>query len=177
MTRTASSEGDREDSTTGSVHDLDEIDRQILGSLTTDARNTSSPEIADRVDVTPATVRNRIEKLESNGVVDGYETRIDYQRLGFLEVLFVCTIQPDAYGSISQEVGQLPAVTQTRIVHSGSHNFHVVAIASCQNHIATILDDLVEFDIAVESISLIGSEEAHQLSEFGAPEESTHDQT
>jgi len=161
--------------TQGSVYETDAIDAQILSDLFLNARNHSPPDTATRVDVTPGTIRNRIDKLESNGVIESYETRIDYQLLGFLPVLFVCTILPGEYESISQEVGQLPAVTRTRIIHSGSHNFHIVAIANCQNQITDIQNNLIEFDIEIESVSLISSEETFQFSEFGSTEEDTHD--
>lgn len=172
MTLSSESENNR-----GTVYETDAIDAQILSDLLRNARHLSAPDTAARVDVTPGTVRNRIEKLESNGVIKGYEARIDYQRLGFLPILFVCTILPDASGSISQEVGQLPAVIRTRIVHSGSHNFHVVALANCQNQITAIKNDLIGLDIEIESISLIGSEETFPFSEFGGTEESTHNES
>ncbi|WP_188853876.1 Lrp/AsnC family transcriptional regulator [Haloarcula argentinensis] len=157
------------------MYETDAIDVQILSNLLLDARYLSAPDAAAQADVTAGTIRNRIDKLESNGVIEGYETRIDYHRLGFLPVLFVCTILPDEYGSISQKVGQHPAVTRTQIVHSGSHNFHVVAIANCQSQITAIQNNLVEFDIEIESVSLINTEEKFQFSEFGDTEEDTHD--
>jgi len=158
-----------------SVYETDAVDAQILSDLLLNARHLSSPDTAAKADVTSATIRNRINKLESNGVIEGYETRIDYQRLGFLPVLFVCTILPDTSGSISEEVGQLPAVVRTRIIHSGSHNFHVVAIADCQNQISAIQRDLVGLEIEVESISLIDSEETFAFSDFGRTAESPRD--
>jgi len=163
--------------TWGSVYETDAIDAGILSDLLLNARDHSSPDTAAQLDVTPGTIRNRIDKLESNGVIKGYETRIDYQRLGFLPVLFVCTILSDEYESISQEIGQLPAVTRTRIIHSGSHNFHVVAIANCQNQLAAIRNNLVGFDIEIESVSLIHSEETFQFSGFGSTEEDTLDKS
>ncbi|WP_135662720.1 Lrp/AsnC family transcriptional regulator [Halorhabdus rudnickae] len=171
MTTTSPSEHTRD-----SVYETDAIDAQVLSDLLLNARGLSTSDTAARVDVTPGTIRNRIDKLESNGVIEGYETRIDYQRLGFLPVLFVCTILPDEYGSISQEVGQLPAVTRTRVIHSGSRNFHVVAITNCQNQLAAIQNDLAGFDIEIESVSLINSDQIFQFSGFGCTEEDTHEE-
>nr|WP_176705338.1 Lrp/AsnC family transcriptional regulator [Halobacterium sp. GN101] len=155
------------------MYETDAIDAQLLTDLLLNARQRSTPDTAAKVDVTPGTIR--IDKLESSGVIEGYETRIDYGRLGFLSVLFVCTILPDGYESISQKVGQLSAVTRTRINHSGSHSFHVVAIANCQSQPAAIQNDLAGFDIKIKAVSLIDSEERLQFLGFGSTEEATHD--
>jgi len=54
---------------------LDNVDRGILHELQVDARNRTAQEIADKVDVSASTVRNRIEALEANGVIEGYTRR------------------------------------------------------------------------------------------------------
>lgn len=48
---------------------LDDIDRRILYYLRVDARNTTAPMIAEEVDVSAATIRNRINQLEEKGVI------------------------------------------------------------------------------------------------------------
>ena len=48
---------------------LDDLDRAILGALQRDARHTSSGEIAERMDVSASTVRKRIQRLESEGII------------------------------------------------------------------------------------------------------------
>lgn len=55
--------------------ELDNIDRQIIGILRTDAR-TSVSNIAQQIKVSRATIQNRIDKLEKFGVITGYTALI-----------------------------------------------------------------------------------------------------
>lgn len=60
---------------------LDEIDTQILALLREDARRTIS-DIAERVNLSPAPVKRRIERLERSGVIAGYTVMLDHSTLG-----------------------------------------------------------------------------------------------
>ena len=67
---------------------IDEIDRQILNILQQNAR-TSNAEIARQVGMAPSAVLERIRKLETRGVIRGYEARIDPEALGLNLLAFV----------------------------------------------------------------------------------------
>jgi predicted ArsR family transcriptional regulator len=54
------------------ARDLDDADRGILHALQENAREATAVEMAEAVDVSASTVRNRIDRLESTGVVRGY---------------------------------------------------------------------------------------------------------
>ncbi|ERH00230.1 MAG: transcriptional regulator [Haloquadratum sp. J07HQX50] len=72
--------------------ELDAIDRSILYYLQQDARRTSSSDIASELSLSPSTVRTRINKLESRGVIRGYNIDIDYDRAGYpLYTKIICT--------------------------------------------------------------------------------------
>lgn len=62
-----------------SIDELDELDRGILHCLQEDARNNSAADIAEKVGVTANTVRNRIQRLEEEGVIQKYTPIIDYE--------------------------------------------------------------------------------------------------
>ena len=55
--------------------ELDNIDRQLLGVLRSNARESVSA-IAKQLKVSRATVQNRIRKLELSGVITGYTTLV-----------------------------------------------------------------------------------------------------
>ena len=59
----------------GKMVDLDNIDRQIIGYLRTDAR-VSVSQVAKQLKVSRATVQNRIDKMEKSGVITGYTALI-----------------------------------------------------------------------------------------------------
>ncbi len=67
---------------------LDKIDRMILNILREDGRITNS-ELAKRIGLSPAPTLERIKKLERNGIITGYFTRMNPQKIGFGVETFV----------------------------------------------------------------------------------------
>jgi DNA-binding Lrp family transcriptional regulator len=61
--------------------DLDNIDHQILELLRRDARRTVK-DIAARVNLSPAPVKRRIERMERERVITGYTVRLDHAKVG-----------------------------------------------------------------------------------------------
>jgi Lrp/AsnC family leucine-responsive transcriptional regulator len=61
--------------------DLDDIDHAILGLLRDDARRTVK-DIAERVNLSPAPVKRRIDRLERIGVIAGYTLVLDHSKVG-----------------------------------------------------------------------------------------------
>ena len=71
---------------------LDDVDRGVLYGLQQDARNATAGEIANEVDVSASTVRNRITNLVEHGIIEGYYPKLDYEKAGCaLRVLFIAT--------------------------------------------------------------------------------------
>lgn len=60
---------------------LDEVDHEILMLLQQDGRRTVA-DIAQRVALSAAPVRRRIDRLEATGVIKGYAAIVDEARLG-----------------------------------------------------------------------------------------------
>src|SRR5258705_1563888 len=67
---------------------FDEKDRQILGLLQVDAK-TAQAEIARRVGLSPASVNERIHKLELGGVIRKYVALLDDRRAGYDITAFI----------------------------------------------------------------------------------------
>ncbi|MFQ3293955.1 MAG: Lrp/AsnC family transcriptional regulator for asnA, asnC and gidA [Halobacteriales archaeon] len=61
---------------------LDETDREILRILQADARTPFS-EIAREIDMSSATVHDRVTRMKENGVIAGYHAEVDPQALGY----------------------------------------------------------------------------------------------
>lgn len=62
--------------------ELDETDRAILRILAEDARTPFS-EIARRIEMSSATVHDRVSRLEDAGVIRGYHADIDPKAVGY----------------------------------------------------------------------------------------------
>jgi Lrp/AsnC family leucine-responsive transcriptional regulator len=76
---------------------IDETDRQILNILQQNAR-TSNAEIARQVEMAPSAVLERIRRLETRGVIQGYEARINPEALGLGVLAFVSVRSTDFDG-------------------------------------------------------------------------------
>lgn len=74
---------------------IDDKDREILSILLGDAA-TSKAEIARRVGLAASAVSDRVRRLEAEGVIQGYEVRIDPRKLGkpLLAFVFVTDAKP-----------------------------------------------------------------------------------
>lgn len=66
----------------GKLAELDELDWKLLTVIADDAR-ISSIAAAKRTGVTPATILNRLKRLEQNGVIRQYRAMIDLSKLGY----------------------------------------------------------------------------------------------
>lgn len=176
MTETPPSDQDQsEHKTAKRTTEVDTVDKQILSDLFTDARNTSGQDIAGKVAVTPATVRNRIDRLERSGVIEGYRPIIDYQTLGRFRVLFICSTGTTARETVSEQVRQLPNVVQTRELLSGTGDLHAVGTVTGTDSLSRLENELSGFDLEIEDISLIAADGMSLDAEFGSTEDTTAD--
>ncbi|WP_418284730.1 Lrp/AsnC family transcriptional regulator [Halorubrum sp. DTA46] len=68
--------------------ELDETDRAILRILQADARTPFS-EVARQIDMSSATVHDRVGRMEDAGVIEGYHAEIDPKAVGYGVSAFV----------------------------------------------------------------------------------------
>jgi Lrp/AsnC family transcriptional regulator for asnA, asnC and gidA len=62
--------------------ELDDTDRAILEALQEDARTPFS-EIARQIDMSSATVHDRVNRMEEAGVIEGYHAKVDPKALDY----------------------------------------------------------------------------------------------
>jgi Lrp/AsnC family transcriptional regulator for asnA, asnC and gidA len=79
---------------------LDEIDKNILRILQENAR-TSYREIQDKLGISIGTIHNRISKLKTSGVVQGYTLRLNNEKLGY-KLTFLIRVNVD--GKFTEEI-------------------------------------------------------------------------
>ena len=68
--------------------DIDDIDKQLLRLLQTQAR-MSITELAERVNLSATPCARRIKRLEDAGIITGYHTQTDAQKLGYPLAVFI----------------------------------------------------------------------------------------
>ncbi|MFB6292833.1 MAG: winged helix-turn-helix transcriptional regulator [Halonotius sp.] len=147
---------------------IDEIDQLILFYLGSDARNTSAAEIAEEVDVTPATVRNRIQQLEDGGIIQGYHADIDYEATGeTFTTQFTCTAPVSERSKIAREALDTSGVVSVRELLAGQENLVVTAVGTDTDDINRIAHELSTLGATIEREDIVQNESVRPYRSFG----------
>ncbi len=150
---------------------LDEIDRRILYRLAEDARGTSAPTIAEEVNVSAGTIRNRIDQLEEDGILTGYHAAIDYERADdSLRNLFVCDVSVTERAHLATQALAIPGVVNVRELMSGRGNLHVTAVGADTEDLSRISHELSSLGVDIQGEDLVQSERTRSYQPYG-PEE------
>lgn len=141
---------------------LDEIDRLALYYLGADARNATATEIAEHLNVSAGTVRNRINQLEQHGIIRGYPAHIDYERAdGLLTGLFICSVSVSDREKQAKKVLDVPGVVNVREVMAGDDALHVKAVGEDTRELKRIGSEIESLDITITDENLV-QQEYHQ---------------
>jgi DNA-binding Lrp family transcriptional regulator len=152
-----------------SEYAIDDLDRQIIHALQGDARHTSASEIAESLDVSARTVRNRISNLEEAGVIRGYDVDVDYEAAGYqLHTLIVCTAPIHEREEIAQRALEVDGVVAIREVMTGADNVHVEVVGVDGNDLSRIGRDLNDIGLEVVDEDLIRNEYTRPFHQFSA---------
>ena len=150
--------------------EIDDVDRAILHALQEDARNLSSDEIADRAGIAGSTVRKRIKRLESNGIIKGYSADVDYGKSGYpLRMLLFCTASIPERGERIPDILAVDGVVSVQELVTGEQNLLVTAVGESDDDITPIAQELLDMGLTVADEVLVRSHESTPFGEF-APE-------
>ncbi|QLH83587.1 Lrp/AsnC family transcriptional regulator [Halosimplex pelagicum] len=156
-------------------YELDEVDREILAALQEDARDLSSGEIAERTDASSSTVRKRIQRLESEGIVKGYSADVDYQKSGYpLRMLLFCTAPIPERGELIDDILEIPSVVSVQELVTGEQNLLVTAVGESDDDITPVAQELLDMGLTVADEVLVRSHETTPFDDFSS-QSATHD--
>ena len=120
---------------------MDELDRNILGLLTTDAR-VSVATLARRLKVARSTVQARLERLETTGVIAGYTVKLgETARQGRIMATILLTIEPRAQAQILSRIKTLPEVERA-LTTSGRFDLLLQVAAANTQGLDTVLEQI-----------------------------------
>ena len=115
---------------------MDKKDRKILEQLKENGR-ASYTEIADSINVTEATVRNRIKKLEDEGVIQGYSVNVREEN----SVSALMTVNLSTDKDIEKVISKFP--TNVKIYElSGRYDLIVKLDGSSTSEINSLVDEI-----------------------------------
>jgi len=147
------------------AEDIDDVDSAILYALQEDARNMSSGDIAERTGTSDSTVRKRIQRLESDGVIKGYSADVDYQQSGYpLRMLLFCTASIPERGELIPQILEIDGVVSVQELVTGDKNLLVTAVGESDDDITPVAQELLEMGLTVADEVLVRS---HETTPFG----------
>jgi Lrp/AsnC family transcriptional regulator, leucine-responsive regulatory protein len=104
---------------------MDPIDRAILDLLTAAGRTTVT-ELADAVRLGASATRDRLRRLERDGLLTGYVATVDPERLGFPVEALVDVDVPAEVESFEAVLESTPAVVEA--LHATGESDYVVRV-------------------------------------------------
>lgn len=148
--------------------DLDELDYGILHLLQENARDRTPVDMADELPVSDTTIRNRIEKLEERGVIEGYVPLIDYEAAGFpLRLQFSCTAPTNERTEVVERILEIPHVVAVDEMLSARENVQVLSVANTAAEINEIASRLDELPVTIERETLLRRSHVQPFNHFG----------
>lgn len=148
---------------------LDELDYGILQLLQRDARNTTPIDMAELLPVTDTTIRNRIEKMEERGTIDGYVPRIDYEAAGFpLRVQFTCTAPADERSNLVEEVLEISHVVEVEEMLSARDNIEILVVTNKAEELNKVTTEIDNLGLTIERERLLRRIHSRPFNHFGS---------
>jgi Lrp/AsnC family transcriptional regulator for asnA, asnC and gidA len=106
--------------------DLDETDRAILRILQDDARTPFS-EIARRIEMSSATVHDRVNRMKTEGVIEGYHAKLNPKAVGYGASAFVgLRIEQGRDDAVGSFIDRLRGVEGVQEVHLTTGDWDVL---------------------------------------------------
>jgi DNA-binding Lrp family transcriptional regulator len=108
---------------------LDSTDQRILLELKQNCRR-SYRELAASTGLSPATLIERIKRMENEGVITGYSANFDYLRLGYE---FMAIIQLSIHGDLLRIQERISRLKGVAAVYDTTGQYDSVAVLMCKN--------------------------------------------
>ena len=122
---------------------LDALDQQIVRLLTENARMSYS-DIGQAVGVSRVAVRARVQALEQRGVIEGYTTIVNPQKIsGAVSCYFEIETRPDALPDVTARLAADETVTQIYRV-TGRDKLHVHAVAASAEEMERFIHEVID---------------------------------
>ena len=145
--------------------EIDGVDKAILYALQEDARNRSSGDIAERTGTSDSTVRKRIQRLESDGIIKGYSANVNYQKSGYpLRMLLYCTASIAERGDLIPDILEIDGVVSVQELVTGEQNLLVTVVGESDSDITPVAQKLLDMGLTVADEVLVRS---HETTPFG----------
>lgn len=135
--------------------------------LQVDARNVTAQEMADKTGVSASTVRNRIDRLEAEGVIEGYSLEIDYDAAKLpLQVLFVITAPPTERGDYVEKLLEIKGVVDVHETITAQQNLYVEVVGSDTSDITRMTEAVHDLGLEIERSDIVKQRRLQPFNHF-----------
>ena len=135
----------------GLMDRVDDNDKIIIEMLRDNARS-SLRDIAKVVEMSPSSVRNRIEKLLERGLIKRFTIDVDYRKMGFeIQVIVLITSRPGSSESLYKALQSFEQISKVYWT-SGPANFVCLVRVHDMNELSFFLTTELEKLEGVERV-------------------------
>lgn len=133
--------------------ELDKYDRMLLNALLENGR-ASFAQLARQVNLSAPAVAERVAKLEANGVITGYEAKVNLARVG-LPIQCVIELRLDSHSKqrAYEELYTFAELIQCHRV-TGDPCFIMRAAVDSMEHLEQLLDRVASYGVSKTSMVL-----------------------
>ena len=140
---------------------LDETDQKIVKLLIRNARMSYS-DIGKQIGLSRVAVKLRVQALEQKGIIEGYTTIIDPQKIsGSISCYIELETAPGSLQEVCEILNQEPIVTQIYRV-TGRNRLHVHALAASHEEMEKLIVEKIDRLPGIVACQLQHDPLAHQ---------------
>ena len=126
---------------------LDKVDRAIIEELERDSR-TSQRKLASKIGVAQGTITNRMQRLESDGVIKGYGVKLDAESVGWgMTIMAGLRIEKGRMIEVQEKIASDPRVLT---VYDITGDWDSMVLARVEDR--SDLDDLTKTVFTLEGV-------------------------
>ncbi|WP_299767725.1 Lrp/AsnC family transcriptional regulator [uncultured Dokdonia sp.] len=123
---------------------INSIDNKLLAILKDNSR-LSFADLGRKINLSPSAVRERVQKMEDNEVIEKYSIQINQRKLGYdIEAFILLKVFQGQLKHVIQQVATLPEVVEAHRI-TGSQNIHLKVLLKSQLDLQKLIDKLMNF--------------------------------
>jgi len=123
---------------------VDDLDRQLLDILNKNSR-LSFADLGRKVNLSPSAVRERIQKLEENEVIQKYNIQLNNKKLGNdIEAFILLKVFPGQLKHVLEKINDFKEIKEAHRI-TGNQNIHLKVVVKNQLCLQKLLDQLMVF--------------------------------
>ena len=132
---------------------VDTIDSKIIEALKLNSRQ-SFAEIGRQIHLSPSSVRERIQKLEEQGIITGYSLKLDQSKLGMgIEAFITLKLYSGKLKVFMNDVASLTEVSEAYRI-TGTQNIHMKVALKDQLQLQHFIDKMINYGDPITSLIL-----------------------